>query len=195
MIALYGLAIRRVLSEPWGSGVEHSKLALVGLMVGTLVSILTGALSIGYDRRKGTIQALLASGVAAEDIVRARMAALLLRALHFMGPPAIHLAIVVICARLAPPAELLWRIPAVVSGLVLATILMMDVTFDFAVSYRRPEVAGLMAVLLGIPAGIFVVGFIGATVPTFAIGLPLIIAGLCVSHAKSIQKLQRRLFN
>jgi ABC-type transport system involved in multi-copper enzyme maturation permease subunit len=194
MIALYGLAIRHVLLKPWGGGVEHAALALGGLMVGALVSIVTGALSIGYDRRKGTIQALLASGVAAEDIVRARMAALLLRALHFMALPAIYLAIVAICARLAPPAELLWRIPAGVSGLVLATFLMMGVTFDLAVSCRRPEVAGLMAVLVGIPAGIFVVGFVGAAVPTFAIGLPLMIAVLSVGYANSIQKLPRRLF-
>jgi uncharacterized membrane protein len=141
------------------------------------------------------MQALLASGVSAEDVVRARMAALILRAVHFMAFPAIHLAIVLICARFVPPVELFWRIPAYLSGLALAIVLMMDLTLNYAVSFRRPEVAGVVGVLIAIPLGLVVAGFVGGLLVTFAIGLPLAIAGLCVSHAMSVRKLPKRLFD
>lgn len=194
-IAVYGFAVRHVLLKPWGTGVEQVELAATGLVVGSLIAILTGALSVGYDRRRGTLQALLASGVAPEDIVRARLAALILRAFHFLLFPAIHLIIVLICARLFPASELLWRIPAGVIGLVLAVFLMMDLTLGFAFSFRRPEVAGVLAVLTAFPTGLLVVGFVAGTIPMFAIGLPLMLAVLSVFHARSVRKLPKRLFS
>jgi len=194
-VFVYGVALRHVLLKPWGRGDEQIALASCGLAIGSLIAIVTGALSVGYDRRRGTLQALLASGVAAEDILRARRASLIARTVHFLAFPGLHLIIVLICARVLPPLDLLWRIPAGIVGLGFAVVVMMGMTLDYAVSFRRPEVAGVMAVLTGIPAGLLVVGFLVGTIPLFAVGVPLMVAIVAVKFARSVRKLPSRLFN
>jgi len=187
----YAIIARNALHDSWGRWGDHAELASKGLGIGAVLAVLMGAITVGYDRRRGNLQTMLACGVAPEDIVRARMAGLVLRALHLMGLPVIHLALVSIPAGLCPPGEMLWRLPAALTGLLLGTIVMMDFTLKYALSFRRPEVAGVMAVLFALPLGALCMGFVGATFSTFSIGLPLLIVAILASGARNIRKLPK----
>ena len=187
----YAIFARISLHDSWGRWGDHAEFAAAGLGVGAVIAVLMGAITVGYDRRRGNLQTLLACGVAPEAIIRARLASLVLRALHLIGLPVLHLAIVSIPAGLCPAKDLAWRIPAVLTGVVLGTILMMDFTMKCALSFRRPEVAGVIGVLVALPIGAAVMGFVGASFSTFAIGLPLFIVAILVSGARNVRKLPK----
>jgi ABC-type transport system involved in multi-copper enzyme maturation permease subunit len=187
LVMVYALAARALLGRP-GTFEDQVMLALIGLGAGSLLAVLTGALSVGYDRRRGTLQTLLAAGVAPEDLVRARLAGMVLRAAYLLAIPALHLALVLPAAKLVPGAELFWRIPAGFAALALSTVLMMEITLRFSISYRRPEVSALCAVFFALPIGVVVMAPVAGTLPMFAIGYPLLIGAQVADFARLVRK-------
>ncbi|HLY72966.1 MAG TPA: ABC transporter permease subunit [Planctomycetota bacterium] len=162
-----------------------------GLAIGALIAVLTGALSIGYDRLHGRLQTLLAAGVAPEDIIRSRMAGLWMRMLHLVVVPIVHLAMIALFYGWCPRAELFWRIPATLAGLLLAVAVMTDLTLQAALSIRRPEVAAALAAIVVVPAGAFVLVVVAGALPGFAVGVPLFIASTMAAYARCIRNFQK----
>lgn len=189
LVGLYVTAVRIILGRPW-SEENHYLVSGIGLGVAFLVAVFEGALAVGYDRRRGNLQVLLAAGVSPEDLVRARMAGLVLRALYLVAIPAVHLILIGSFMKLFPPLQLLWRIPALVAGILLGVIFMMEATLRFALSQRRPEVAAVLAMggLLPAIGGII---FLEATLSTFAVGLPLMIFGLVRGYTWLVLRVPR----
>jgi ABC-type Na+ efflux pump permease subunit len=188
LVALYVAAARYLMAQLRHGAEDHVVLASFGLAAGAAISVLTGALSLGYDRRRGTLQTLLAAGVAPEDLVRARLAGLILRAFYLLALPVLHLVMAFSMAEIVPEPELLWRIPAGLAAGVLATITMMTVTLKAAISYTRPEVSALVAAFLALPLGVILIGLAAGTLPAFAIGFPLAIGGLLGYYAALVRK-------
>jgi ABC-type transport system involved in multi-copper enzyme maturation permease subunit len=188
LMGAYGLAVRIVLERTKDREEDQIMLAAVGLAAGSLIAILTGALSVGYDRRRGTLQMLLAAGVAPEDLVRARLAGLVLRAAYLLLIPALHLTALLLGSDLFTMPQLAWRIPAGVFALVLGTILMMGMTLKSAISHRRPEVSAVISVFFALPVGVLVMSLVAGTLPTFAIGFPLMIGALLSYYARLVRK-------
>jgi hypothetical protein len=188
LVAAYGLAARSILAGSKDYAEDQILLAGIGLAAGSVIAVLTGALSVGYDRRRGTLQTLLSAGVAPEDLVRARLAGMVLRAAYLLLIPALHLTVVLLFSDLFTMPQLAWRIPAGVSALILGTILMMGITLKSAISHRRPEVSAVISVFFALPVGAFVMSLVGGTLPSFAIGFPLMIGALLAYYARLVRK-------
>jgi hypothetical protein len=166
-------------------------LAVGGLAVGSTVAVLLGALSVGYDRLRGRLQVLIAAGVSPEEIARARLSGMLVKAIHLMALPAGHLILLGASSDWVTPGELIWRLPAAAVGLLLGSELMMDMTLQAALMFRRPEVAGMLAVLVALPTGVGVMLILATSLPGFALGLPLALAAALASHSRVLRKLPR----
>jgi ABC-type transport system involved in multi-copper enzyme maturation permease subunit len=187
-LSAYGLAM---LSKSGASVDWHVALSLIALAIGVGAAVLTGALAVGLDRRRGTMQALLAAGVAPEDIVRAHFAGLLLRAVLFVAPPAVHALISGAMLADFTTNSLYWRIPAAVAGLMIGVIVMMGITLKCGLSNRRPEVAIVVALLFAPPIGALAGSMVAGTPVTLALGLPLMIAAILSGFAYVVRKLPK----
>jgi len=191
LVSGYAVAAVRVFRDVQSRVENQLALALVGLAVGALIAVLTGALSVGYDRLRGRLTPLLAMGVAPEDIVQSRLAGLLVRMLYLTAVPAFHLTVIALASEWCPPSALVWRIPATMVGLVLAAGFMAELTLQAALSVRRPEVAAVLAVLSALPVGAAVLLLTAGVLPGFAIGAPLVIAGELGNYSRCIRKLTK----
>ncbi len=180
-----------ILAHPGAVAEWHLVVSLVALAVGIGTAVVTGALAVGLDRRRGTMQTLLASGVAPEDIVRAHFAGLLLRALLFIGPPAVHAQIAGSIASDFTTLSLYWRIPAAVVGSIIAVIVMMGITLKCGLSNRRPEVAVVVALVFAPPIGLLAGSLVAGTLTTLALGLPLVIGAILTGFAYVVRKLPK----
>jgi ABC-type Na+ efflux pump permease subunit len=187
LVTAYGVAARSILAGSKDYVEDQISLASVGLAAGSVIAVLTGALSVGYDRRRGTLQTLLAAGVAPEDLVRARLAGMVLRASYLLLIPALHLTVLLLVSDILTGLQLAWRIPAGLSALILGTILMMGITLKSALSHRRPEVSAVISVFFALPVGVFAMGLVGGSLPTFAIGFPLMIGALLSYYARLVR--------
>lgn len=185
----YMVGTWRLFNDSGSRNEDHVTFAAGGLAIGAGIAVLTGALAIGYDRLRGRLQLLISSGVSPEDIVRSRMAGLLMRMLYLVGVPAFHLAVVVSAAGWCEPRELAWRIPSALISLVLASQVMTVLTVQASLSIRRPEVAAVLAVLAALPAGAVVLVVAGSFLPAFSLFTPLVIGLILANYARCIRKL------
>ena len=190
LAGIYAAAVRITLGWPWSDGEYQFILAGSGVGVGALLAVLLGALSVGYDRRRGALQTLLASGVSPEDLVRARLAGLVLRAFSLLLIPAIHLILIGAYMGHFSKWELAWRIPATIVSLILGATAMMLVTLRTALSQRRPEVAAVLAIV-AVPAGIGIAVLVAAFLPTFAIQVPLVILSLTNVYTRIVSQVPK----
>ncbi len=180
-----------ILSHPGAPTEWHAVAAMIAFAVGSGTAVVTGALAVGLARRRGTMQTLLASGVAPEDIVRGHFAGLLLRALLFIGPPGVHGLIAGSIASDFTTLSLYWRIPAAVAGLIVAVIVMMGITLKCGLSNRRPEVAVVVALVFAPPIGLLAGSMVGGTLVTLALGLPLAIGAILAGFAYVVRKVPK----
>jgi ABC-type transport system involved in cytochrome c biogenesis permease component len=191
LAALYAAATLALNKNPRELQENLVILDVMSVLAGSVLAVVMGALSVGYDRLRGRLQALVAAGVAPEDIVRARFAGLLVRMLLLVTIPAAHLGVMPIVGQWCPAAELIWRIPACVLAFLMATLLMMDFTLSSALKHRRPEVAAVLAALTALPLGAFAAGIIGYSIPGLALGVPLALYGVATQYARSIRNLPK----
>jgi ABC-type transport system involved in multi-copper enzyme maturation permease subunit len=182
LVLSYAAVFRYIVGRPGWSEEEHFELSLTGLATAALIAAVVGAFQVASDRRRGTLQALLAAGVSPEDLVRSRLAGLVLRAIFLVAIPAAHLIWISAYMKVVPKGELLWRIPAALTGLVLGIVLVMEAIIQVAFSNRRPEVAAVLAVV-SLPLGAVVAVFVGGTLSSFAVGVPLMIVGIVGAYA------------
>ncbi len=188
---VYTVLLVRLSREGTARDEDKVVLAAGGLAAGSTVAILIGALSVGYDRLRGRLQVLIAAGVSPEEIARARLSGMLVKAIHLMALPAGHLILLGASSEWVTRGELVWRLPAAAVALLLGSELMMDLTLQAALMFRRPEVAGMLAVLIALPAGVGVMLLLATSLPGFALGLPLAMGAALASHSRVLRKMPR----
>jgi ABC-type Na+ efflux pump permease subunit len=189
-VALYGVGVWAVFAydTDWENQVA---LAGVGGLAALLLATLLASVSVSADRRRGVFETLLAANVEPEDILKARLAGLLVRGAYLLLPAVIHGAISVCLAGDLSPGVLAWRIPigvaAVGFGLATATL----GAVHTALLTRRPEVAAVAAVLTSGPAAAAVACFLGAAPVLFAVGVPAV-SGMLLGAFAQMTRVFRR---
>ncbi|HVR84182.1 MAG TPA: hypothetical protein VMU54_07725, partial [Planctomycetota bacterium] len=191
LFAVYGLSVAAVLAGHENHVLAHLALGGFGWMTASVIAILLGASSIGADRRRGALEALLAAGVAPEDLVKACLAGSLLRAGYLLAPPVLHLMVVGVVAGELGPAELAWRLPASLAGVFLGTLAMMGITLYLSLAVRRAEVASVLAAIWALPIGLVIMAMVGGSILSFVMGLPIIVLGMLVYYAALVRSVPK----
>lgn len=158
--------------------------ATIGVVLVALIVL--AAASVTADKRSGRFEALLAANVEPEDLVRSRLAGLLLRAFYLLAGPAIYGVVVVLLFWSS--WEAVWRVAMglVALGVLTATTLLL--TIGIAVRCRGPAWAAALSLVFALPPALFLGGWIVATPATFAIGVPLAGAFLLGAYAAVVRK-------
>ncbi len=154
-------------------------IVLVGLIV-------MAAASVTGDKRTGRFEAMLAANVEPEDLVRSRLAGLLLRAFYLLLAPVLYGVVAVLL--LEPTWEAVWRLALGVTGLGVLTATMLLLTIGIAVRCRGPAWAAALALVFALPPALFLGGWIAATPVTYAIGIPLAAAFLLGAYAGVVRR-------
>jgi ABC-type transport system involved in multi-copper enzyme maturation permease subunit len=191
LVAAYGAACRVILTWPWAQGEYHIVLAMIGLAIAAAIAAVVGAITVGYERRRGVFQTLLAAGVSPEAIVRSRTAGLAFRTAALLALSAAHLIWIGAYVHVFPASETAWRIPISIVAVVFSVLCVAQVTLQLALKSPRPEIAAVVAALLAAPAMASVAALTGATLGTFSLAVPACIATAVTTHARMAAKLPR----
>ena len=148
--------------------------------------IVMAAVSVTGDKRSGKFEAMLAANVEPEDLVRARLAGLLLRAIYLLLAPVLYGIIAVL--YLEPSWEAVWRLAIGLVGLGVLTATTLLLTIGIAVRCRWPSWAAALSLVFALPPALFLGAWIAATPATFAIGVPLAGACLLGAYAAVVRK-------
>lgn len=191
LVAVYGVAFRVILTWRWAKGEYHLALAAIGMAVAATIAAIVGAITVGYERRRGLLQTLLAAGVSPEEIVRSRTAGLVFRTGALLALPAAHLIWIGAYVHVFPESETFWRVPIAIVAVVFSVICVSQVTLQLALKSPRPEVAAVVAALVAAPAMAAIAALTGGTLGTFSIAVPTCIGAAVTTHAKMAAKLPR----
>jgi len=123
-----------------------------GAAVAVVLAVVRGAVSISADKRDGTFEAFLAANVEPEDIVRSRLAGLLLRLLYLGAAPLAYGVLVV--AFKGPSAETWGQLGLGLVGLAFGVVTAALLTVSFSLLCRNATWAVVMSVLLGLPCAL-----------------------------------------
>jgi ABC-type transport system involved in multi-copper enzyme maturation permease subunit len=187
LVAVYAAAFRIILTWRWRGGEYHFMLAGIALAIGATIAAVIGAYTVGAERRRGALQALLVCGMSAEEIIRSRMAGLLLRTVALVALPAAHLIWIGSYMHAFPASELPWRIPIAIVAVLVGVVVIAQTSLQAALSVRRPELGAIVAIF-GVIAAIGVVAFTGATRGTFILAVPASISGAVAFHVRLIRQ-------
>jgi ABC-type transport system involved in multi-copper enzyme maturation permease subunit len=184
----YGWTVRKELLNLRWSWETHAAIAAVGTTIAVVLTIVLGALRIGGERRRGTLQTLLMAGVSPEDLLRSRLRGLLKRAAWLLTLPIIHGSVVFGHEVLG---SAWWRVPLFLIGMLVGTVVMTGITLWFSLGFRRAELAAFAAVVVAVPAFLFVAMVLSGHIVSLALGLPLVLALLLNGYASLIRRVPR----
>ncbi len=188
LFCVYAVA---TLKRPWWDDEHHLKVSVAGLAVASVIAAVEGALAVGYERRRGVLQMLLAVGVSPDNVVRSRFTGVLFRTVALVALPTLHLTWLWFYHPFVPREELPWRAPIAMVGLVFAALALAQNTVRLALGSPRPEVAAAMAAILAIPIAFGVTVLTGLTLGSFALCVPIWIGSLLATHARLTARLPR----
>jgi len=159
-------------------------LSTLGLVLAAMIVL--AAVSVTADKRSGRYEAMLAANVEPEDLVRSRLAGLLLRSYYLLLGPLLYGVTAVLF--LAPSWEAGWRLAIGLVGLGFASAIALLLTIGISVQCRGPAWAAALSMVLALPPGLLVGGAVAATPVTFAVGVPLGCAFLLAAYATVVRK-------
>lgn len=188
-MAGFGAAVLLILAggrRTWLEEELHITFLAATIGVVLVALIVLAAVSVTADKRSGRYEAMLASNVEPEDLVRSRLAGLLLRASYLLIGPVVYGIIAVLFFE--PSWEAVWRLAFGLVGLAVLTTTTLLLTIGIAVRCRWPSWAAALSLVFALPPALFLGAWIAATPATFAIGVPLAGAFLLGSYAAVVRK-------
>lgn len=164
----------------------HAVLLMATFGVVLVGLIVLAATSVTGDKRSGRFEAMLAANVEPEDLVRARLVGLLLRAFYLLAGPTAYALVVIPCFW--QEWEVAWRLGLGIAGLAVLTATTLLLTVWIAIRCRGPAWAAALSLVFALPPAFFLGLWVAATPVTFAVGLPLAFALLLGVYAAVVRR-------